>query len=206
MRLENARLLKINRVLMDRVERANRSRISDFAIFEDNILLQQRIEQRTGELLASNRYLEELLSEQKAISDELRKSRQILRGVVDSIPRYIFWKDINSVYLGCNVRFAERRLGVPEPSLIVGKTDYDIAFSAEEAEVYRAHDQAVMLSCQAEYNLIENQTDADGNKVLLNCSKLPLFDAKGTVIGVLGMYQVVSEEMTAAHFGFETAH
>ncbi|MGR3279359.1 hypothetical protein ACSYAD_30290, partial [Acaryochloris marina NIES-2412] len=31
---------------------------------------------------------------------------QLLQLVMDNLPECIFWKDINSVYLGCNHKFA----------------------------------------------------------------------------------------------------
>ena len=47
----------------------------------------------------------------------------MLRLVIDNIPQRVFWKDIRSVYLGCNKNFA-RAAGVDQPENIAGKTDY----------------------------------------------------------------------------------
>jgi len=52
------------------------------------------------------------------------ESQQMLQLVMDNIPQFIFWKDGNSVYLGCNRNFAQVA-GVGSPENIVGKT-YDL--------------------------------------------------------------------------------
>jgi len=55
---------------------------------------------------------------------------QLMQSVIDKIPQYIFWKDWNSVYLGCNDNFA-RAAGVENPSDILKfydilKTDWKL--------------------------------------------------------------------------------
>jgi len=49
-------------------------------------------------------------------------------------PQLIFWKDKNSVYLGCNRNFAQV-VGVG--NMISLKTDYDFPWTKEEANWYR---------------------------------------------------------------------
>jgi len=73
----------------------------------------------------ANSCLQAEISERQRIEDKLRYQEELLRLVIDSIPQYIFWKDINSVYLGCNRRFA-LLAGVGSPDKIVGKTDFDL--------------------------------------------------------------------------------
>jgi len=58
-------LRKINRVLMDRVEQAVNSSGNNYAIFEQNILLQKHVEERTAELQKANSRLAALLEEQR---------------------------------------------------------------------------------------------------------------------------------------------
>ena len=37
---------------------------------------------------------------------EARRSKQMLESLIDNIPQRIFWKDLDSRYLGCNSAFA----------------------------------------------------------------------------------------------------
>ena len=47
------------------------------------------------------------LTIQKQIEEKLRQQQEFLRLVIESIPQFIFWKDRNSRYLGCNQNFAQ---------------------------------------------------------------------------------------------------
>jgi two-component system cell cycle sensor histidine kinase/response regulator CckA len=115
----------------------------------------------------------------------------MLQMVMDSIPQFIFWKDRQSVYLGCNQNFA-RVAGVGQPANIVGKTDFDLAWKPEEAEFFRTCDRRVMQTDQAEYHIIEPQLQADGKQAWLDTNKVPIHDARGQVIGVLGTYEDIT--------------
>lgn len=127
---------------------------------------------------------------------DLKKSHQLLTQVIDEIPMSIFWKDRNSVYLGCNTTFA-KAAGVGTPDQIVGKTDHDLAWAIEEAEEYRKNDDRIMQSRIAEANLIEKQTQADGRLIWTETSKIPLIDNKGNVFGVLGAFKDISVRKAA---------
>ena len=73
------------------------------------------------------------ITERRRADKDLGESREMLRLVLTNIPQFIFWKDINSVYLGCNDNLA-RVAGVGSQEEIVGKTDYDLAWRKEEAD------------------------------------------------------------------------
>ena len=59
----------------------------------------------------------------------------MLRLVMDNIPQAVFWKDRNSVYIGCNRVFAVAT-GLGTPESIRGKTDYDMPWSREQADFF----------------------------------------------------------------------
>jgi PAS domain S-box-containing protein len=128
----------------------------------------------------------------KQAEDSLFTSQQMLQAVLDAIPQRVFWKDRNSVYLGCNKPLSQDA-GYSDPAEIVGKTDYDTAYR-ETAEIYRADDRKVMETGQARINYEEPQERADGSKAWLRTSKVPLYDKNGGVIGVLGTYEDITEK------------
>jgi PAS domain S-box-containing protein len=132
----------------------------------------------------------------KRSEDAVRKSREMLRLVMDNIPQAIFWKDARSVYLGCNQVFA-RFAGVEEPENIVGKTDYDLAWAKEEAEAFRRDDRRVMDSDMPIYHIIEPQLQADGKHAWLDTNKIPMHDSEGKVVGILGTYEDITERRNA---------
>jgi two-component system, NtrC family, sensor kinase len=121
---------------------------------------------------------------------------QLLRLVMDTLPEYIFWKDRNSVFLGCNQKLATVA-GLHSPADIVGKTDYDLPWKPEEAEFFQMCDRRVMASGIPELGIIESQLQADGKQAWLETNKIPLWDAQGHVIGIMGSFQDVTARYEA---------
>jgi two-component system cell cycle sensor histidine kinase/response regulator CckA len=116
----------------------------------------------------------------------------VFRYILDSLPQPIFWKDRQSVYLGCNVPFA-MAVGLAHPDQILGKTDYDLPWSRAEAEAYRADDQDVMTTGLAICSIRAPLQQTDGTRIQVETTKTPLRDASGAVWGVLGAYTEVTE-------------
>ncbi len=123
---------------------------------------------------------------------DLSHSQEILQNIIDNIPKAIFWKDPQLNYLGCNKIFAQVAT-LSNSEEIVGKSDFEMPWTTEEAHAYRADDQSVMDAKQAKLNIEESQTLEDGTLTWLNTSKVPLFDKNGTLLGVLGMFEDVSQ-------------
>lgn len=128
-------------------------------------------------------------------SIELTDERHLLKTIIDTAPIRIFWKDINGVYLGCNNAFLEDAHFDNEND-IIGKTDYDMVWESD-AELYREDDKKVRESGIPQLNYIESQTQTDGKFLTLSTSKVPLKDYFGNTIGVLGLYQDITEEYEA---------
>ncbi|HIK30540.1 MAG TPA: PAS domain-containing protein, partial [Oscillatoriales cyanobacterium M4454_W2019_049] len=103
-----------------------------------------------------------------------------------------FWKDRNSVFLGCNRNLA-RDAGLNSPQDIIGKTDYDLPWKQEESDFYRECDRQVMDANQPQLHIIETQRQANGRQIWLDTSKVPLRDEEGNVIGILGTYEDITE-------------
>jgi PAS domain S-box-containing protein len=126
--------------------------------------------------------------------DELRESRQLLQTVLDNIPIGVFWKNRESRYLGCNQRVADA-FGFRSPQEMVGKCDLEFpCLKREEAEYFLRKDREVMETNESEVGIVEPATFANGRKVWLETSKVPLRSPSGEVIGVLGIWQDITEK------------
>lgn len=123
---------------------------------------------------------------------ELLQREKLLQLVLDNIPSYVFWKDRDSIYMGCNQNFATSA-GFDSPTDLIGKTDFDMAWSKEQSLFFRKIDKAVMDSGKAQINYEEPQTINDGSTRWLRTSKIPLFNVSGQVIGILGAYEDITD-------------
>jgi PAS domain S-box-containing protein len=131
------------------------------------------------------------ITNQKSLENELQESKQMFQLVVDNIPQLISWKDINSVYLGCNKIFA-RVAGLRNPSEIEGKTDYELPWKISEAESFFEIDQYVMDTNKLERHIILPQLQADGKEAWLDANKIPLLNIAGKVVGLLSTYEDIT--------------
>jgi len=158
--------------------------------------LEKRVEERTEDLSVSNRKLQQENIDRLFAETRLNESTQMLQLVMDNIPQLIFWKDINSVYLGCNQNFLEVS-GFNNPEDIVGKTDYDMPWTKNESDFYRMTDRQIMDTDTAEYKIQETQQTASGLIINVETNKIPLHDKNGQVIGILGTYENITERKHA---------
>jgi diguanylate cyclase (GGDEF)-like protein/PAS domain S-box-containing protein len=131
------------------------------------------------------------LSEQKAAELQLRAANNMLRLVLETAPVRIFWKDTESRYMGCNQAFA-RDAGFSKPEDMVGKHDSELGWR-EQAARYRDDDLQVMQSQAPRLNFEEPQTRPDGQQFWLRTSKVPLLGPHGEKVGLLGIYDDITE-------------
>ncbi|HAM34936.1 MAG TPA: hypothetical protein DEB40_04180 [Elusimicrobia bacterium] len=132
------------------------------------------------------------ITERKQDEAELVSSRQMLQLVLDNIPQRVFWKDRNSRYIGANQPFL-RDAGLKDLSELRGKNDFDLSWK-ETAPLYQADDKSVMSSGKPKLGYEEPQSKPDGGKMWLRTNKIPLKDAQGRIIGVLGAYEDITEQ------------
>lgn len=183
---------------MDCVEQALQT--GDVQIFEYQMLLNNSERDYEARIAVSAE--DEVMSivrditERKQAEEKLRKSQEMLQLVMDNIPQSIFWKDRNSVYLGCNHNFA-RLAGIGSPENIVGKTDYDLPWKKEEADFYLKCDRRVMETDTPEYHIIEPLLRSDGKQTWLETNKIPIHDLAGSVVSILGTFEDITERKQA---------
>lgn len=129
------------------------------------------------------------------LTRSLATSRRMFQSVLDTIPVRVFWKDLDGVYLGCNMHFA-RDAGWETADGLLGCTDFDMPWRVE-AEQYRADDAQVTSTGKAKVDFEESQTQPNGDVDWLQTSKIPLRDADGQITGMLGTYAEITDRKRA---------
>jgi len=132
---------------------------------------------------------------QKQAEQALRDKEAFLRLIIDHIPHIIFWKDRQSVFLGCNQKLAVMA-GKKSPDEVVGKTDYDMVWH-EEAAIFQAKDRELMDAGQPLYHFMEELQAHDGSRIWLETNKIPLYNESGQIIGILGVSEDVTQRRLA---------
>ena len=120
----------------------------------------------------------------------LRDSEAHLRTLIETLPDLVWLKDVDGVYLSCNLKF-EQLFGAKENE-IVGKTDYDFV-DKELADFFREHDKAAMAAGKPSVNEEQVTYADDSHKEILETVKTPMFSPDGTLIGVLGVGRDITE-------------
>jgi PAS domain S-box-containing protein len=128
----------------------------------------------------------------KKAESALHESEQRHRSLIEHLPQRIFVKDLNSVYVSCNRNFA-RDLGISQDQ-IVGMDDFAF-FPQDLAQAYRADDQACMNTGMVKD--LEEPYRLGGQDRWAHTIKVPYRDAQGQLIGVLGIFEDITERKNA---------
>ncbi len=114
-----------------------------------------------------------------------KELRMQLENVIKYAPGLFYWKDKNSVYQGGNDEFAHLA-GLDSWMQVKGKTDFELGWK-DRAEEYVSIDKQVIDSGQAYLNHEETITISGRNTITAITNKVPLFDKKNRVIGLMGI-------------------
>jgi PAS domain S-box-containing protein len=127
----------------------------------------------------------------------LYEKEQYLRLILNNIPQQVFWKDTQSMFLGCNQNWAAAN-DLPNPEAIIGKTDFDLLVDPTDAELFRAQDQLIISTDEPQIHVVAPKVKPAGGKtVWLDICKVPIHDANQQVIGVLGVIEDITHRKEA---------
>jgi len=143
-----------------------------------------------GNLVAYDGLISDI-TERKRSEETLEAERKLLRTLVDNLPDYIFVKDTASRFMMDNVAHA-RALGADGVQAVPGRTDQDFS-SEEQAALHRAAEEKVFRSGESLCNAEEPFIDAAGNRHWLSVTRVPLKDAQGEIVGLVGIGHDITE-------------
>jgi len=125
----------------------------------------------------------------------LLESQKMMQLIMNTVSLSVFWKDKDSVYLGCNKAFV-RECGRATPSDVIGKTPTDL-FDTETAESLVENDQRIIATNQPLFNALQSHPLPDGGMGWRESNMIPLHDEEGRAIGILGVWRDVTERNRA---------
>jgi PAS domain S-box-containing protein len=146
------------------------------------------MKQQITELLAKNA---ELIRDNATLANANRQ----LQVLLDNIPDRIYFKDTQSRFLKLNKALA-RRLNVTDPEQAIGKSDFDFQLP-ERAKEFYADEQRIMQTGEALINKTEKQVMPNGETTWTSTTKIPLRDAQGTVVGLVGINRDITKQKEA---------
>ncbi|MBL8160560.1 MAG: PAS domain S-box protein [Anaerolineae bacterium] len=150
-----------------------------------NAELEQRVLERTTELINANERLTASIQERSATQSVLERERNLLRTLIDTMPDIIFVLDREGRYVITNQAHAnEIAKTVPEKTR--GLTVADLV-DTEIAAAWTVQDQDIMETGIPRLNSEECYPDEHGQMRWFLVSKVPLHDEHGNVTGLIGV-------------------
>lgn len=133
-----------------------------------------------------------VLKDLERTSTQAEETKKLLENIINNAPVRIFWKNRNGQFLGANKLFFQD-MNVNSMEQLLGETDKSLEL--KEHQDYVDDDQFVMKNNTKKLNYIETLTDKNGNRKILNTSKVPLLNKSNEVIGVIGVYQDITQQV-----------
>ncbi|MBU1245013.1 diguanylate cyclase [Myxococcota bacterium] len=129
------------------------------------------------------------ITERVRLADAVRLLNEELFSILNTIPAWIFYKDRENRFIRVNQAFArDLRRSVGE---LEGTSCFDL-FPKEQAEEFWKDDLQVIASGVPKERIVEPVTLADGIR-WVQTEKMPLRDAAGGIIGVIGFANDITE-------------
>lgn len=130
------------------------------------------------------------ISGHKHAEEQIKDSEALYHSLIESLPMNIFRKDLEGKVVYVNRRYCESMKFQPKD--ILGKTDYDF-FPEKLADKYRADDKRVVSTGKV-FETVEEHQPPGQELFHVRVVKSPVYDSKGRVIGVQGMFWKVTPQ------------
>jgi PAS domain S-box-containing protein len=158
---------------------------------EQNVVLEERVQERTQALSEVNAALSALVDELRQTQASLQQERQMLQLIMDNITDMIYVKDTAGSYTLVN-RATLVALGAKSVEDVRGRTVVNF-FDVNYANLHNQIDRRILETGNSVVNMDNVMMFADGTQHRQLLSKFPLRDAEGRIIGIVGINRDVTE-------------
>ena len=160
------------------------------ARYRRNELLDKTIEQ-AEKLNIRDEELSKKLEENKRIQESLSHETVLLNSMLQIIPDFIHFKDIDCKFLRIS-KSLEEFLGAKYRGEIIGKSDFDL-YNSAEAKKYFKEEQEIIAKGKGFVDKVNTNIDEDGNEFWTSVTKLPMYDETGKCIGTFGISKDITK-------------
>lgn len=130
------------------------------------------------------------ISESKRAQLALAEDRNLLRTLIDSLPDYIYVKDLNHRTLLSNIARARSFGMTPEETL--GKDDYDL-YPPDLAAQFHADEDNLFHAGKPLIDRIERTVGLEQEMIWASTTKVPLRSLGGEIVGLVGVTRDITE-------------
>ncbi len=125
------------------------------------------------------------------LQKELVSKNNLLSSLLYKTPDHVYFKDKESRFVRVSRAFVED-LGVENFNDVIGKTDFDFFKKSHAKKAYR-EEQEIVKTKKPVIGKIVEETYLSGEKNWVSTTKVPWYDEKGNVIGILGISRNITE-------------
>ena len=135
------------------------------------------------------------ISDRKRAEQALADETRLFQTLMDNVPDAIYFKDTACRFTRIN-RAQAKFLGLADPADAVGKTDF-VYFAPELAKEFYDLEQELISSGRPVIGAIEKHPGSGGQPRWLSATEVPVQDADGRIIGLVGVSRDISAQMRA---------
>lgn len=131
------------------------------------------------------------VTELKEAEAKVEAERVLLQTVIDTLPDSVFVKNVHSRIILVNNATLEL-LGAQDYAELENKTDFEL-FPEEAAQRFYADEQSLLAGTEEIVNNMGTYPDKVGDERWLWTTKVPLRDADGKVVGIVGVNRDITQ-------------
>ncbi len=167
--------------------------ISPYIELEDEWAEREKNLRKLAESMPEIRFWK--LLQTKSEKTSFQKSREMLDLVIDNIPHFVYWKNKNFDYVGCNENYALIN-NLEDPCYIIGKSDQQLPWTKLNYQKLYESEKKVMETNKSEEK-IESWETPNGDIEYYEINRIPLQNLNQNVVGILCTYNNITNRIVA---------
>ena len=148
--------------------------------------LEQRVAERTAELLKTNQALRDEITQREKAEARLEDERNLLHTIIDHIPDPVYVKNTEGRVIQAN-RAALRLVGLESFNEGIGKTNRELFPPEHMAQVEHEKEMRIIQSGNRQINIETTYQGQSGATRWMLATRVPLRDSNDEVVGLVGI-------------------